>query len=126
MIKKLNPTSASHTIPYPDHKSEFEIHAAIYMTLLQAGINVRGEVQLYDCFGLHKTKASCRFDLVVFDGLNNPKLILEIKSHVVKHKHGAENTRQFFKYGTFGVPVWFVYGMDDIEQIVHDVKNISL
>ena len=32
-------------------------------------------------------------------------------------------SRQFIRYVTFGVPVWFVYGMDGAEKALFEIKK---
>lgn len=123
MIEKLEFESSDHVIQFPEMESEFEVQAFLYSKLIDLGYAVRGEVQVLGNFGLRKTKASCRFDLIVFEK-QQPILILEIKARKVKHKTCVEDTRQSQKYRTFGIPVWFVYGMEGAKQVLIDIKAV--
>ena len=109
---RIEPESHMYEIKYPEIESEFEVQAFLYSELKKKGIDARGEVQTHGAFGLRPSKASCRFDVVVFEN-KKAILILEIKARKVRHKNGVENTRQGMRYPNFGVPVQFIYGMSD-------------
>lgn len=95
--------------PPGDWQSEFEVQAALFHELRNAGFVVRGEVLWRN----PATRRCCRFDLVLYrDGF--PFHAIEVKSRPVKHKDGAQNTRQGKRYREFGVPVTFVYGFQDV------------
>ena len=107
---KLEPLNQSQEINYPTegHFSEFEVQAHIYSVFKERGFDIRGEVKAR----LKGTRETCRFDLVIFtDG--EPSSIIEVKRRHRKHKHGLEKTRQARRYRQFGVPCYFVYGIDD-------------
>lgn len=60
-------------------------------------------------------RARCRFDLLIFNRgeLNH---IVEVKAKPITHRRGVEATRQGTRYREFGVPVTFVYGLDDADE----------
>lgn len=123
-LAKFDPVSSARIIAYPSdgHSSEFEVQAALYSALRELGIDVRGEVKFYGDFGLRDAKASCRFDLVIFRD-KNPELIIEVKARLKGHRNGIEATRQFQRYTGFGVPVWFVYGMEGARLAIDELKE---
>lgn len=122
VLHKVPAGQALHSIAYPSIQSEFEVQAYLYGALKAQGLDVRGEVCVFGLFGMREAKAVCRFDLVVFEN-KNPILILEVKARHVTHKNGIEANRQFKRYTTFGLPVWFVYGMDGAEIALSELKN---
>lgn len=124
---RINPESKENKITYPKVHSEFEVHAELYATIKLniTAADVRGEVKAYGTHGLRKTKASCRFDLVVFEREKlSPVCVIEVKGGKVRHKEGIEATRQGRRYVTFGVPVLVCYGFGDIESVVNEVKSM--
>lgn len=113
--------------PFPDEKlkidssaseaeNEFSVQAELYAMLRASGFRVRGEVRWFD----PRTREHCRFDLVLFDAFGEPMEIVEVKARSVVHKDGAENTRQGRRYRRFGVPVTFVYGLDDAKRFISE------
>lgn len=122
-LKKLSPNTSEHSIQYPQMDSEFEIQAYLFAKLKAAGFDVRGEVQVHGMFGLRKAKASCRFDIVIYEN-GVATLIIEVKARVVNHKSTVDDTRQGKRYTTFGVPVWFVYGMSDAEKALDEIRTL--
>jgi len=124
---RIDPESSENKIEYPSVHSEFEVHAELHAAIKHAvhGADVRGEVKAYGTHGLRKTKASCRFDLVVFDRTTrDPVCIVEVKGGKVRHKAGIEATRQGQRYVTFGVPVLVCYGFDDVQPVVNEIKAL--
>lgn len=125
-VLRIDPESKENKIQYPKVHSEFEVHAELYAAIKGGvpGADVRGKVKAYGTHGLRKTKASCRFDLVVFarDG-SPPVCVIEVKGGKVRHKEGIEATRQGQRYVTFGVPVLVCYGFEDIQIVVEEVKK---
>ena len=118
-MQTLEPKSKDLNIKYPDVDSEFEVHAMLYFNLRQAGWDARGEVPFHGSFGLRKAKAACRFDLVIFNQDKTPRFIIEVKARPVRHKTTVEDTRQGTRYPMFGVPVHFVYGMQDAAVLLN-------
>ena len=116
--------SSDNTINYPDHASEFEVHAELYYELKKInGCEIRGEVKSRGTHGLRKTKTACRFDLVVY--LNEKAIcIIEVKGNEVKHKTTIEDTRQGVRYSSYGVPVIVCYGFEDVDQVKSYVENL--
>ena len=106
----LQPLSTVNAIPEHSERlpSEFEIQSTIYQMLLDAGLKVRGEMQC----DFEYPRGHCRFDIVIYEG-EKPVHILEVKARSVRHKEGAHSTRQGYRYRQFGVPVTFVYGVED-------------
>lgn len=124
---RIEPAGTENVIGYPIVHSEFEVHAELFSEIRKnvESADVRGEVKAYGTHGLRKTKASCRFDLVVFDkSTRRAVCLIEVKGGKVRHKDGIEATRQGQRYVTFGVPVLVCYGFDDIKQVVDEVKSI--
>lgn len=122
MLKTVQAISGSLEIPYPAVESEFEVQAWLWAELRKAGFDAKGEVQILGKFGLRKTKASCRFDVVVFDVTKKAICVFEVKARVVRHKTVVEDTRQGRRYPHFGVPVHFVYGMAGAEAALKMVQ----
>jgi hypothetical protein len=113
----LEPVTNRYKISYPEKESEFEVQAFLFSSLKALGLDVRGEVQCHGAFGMRSKKASCRFDLVLFED-KEAVLVLEVKARPVKHKTSVEDTRQGRRYPHFGVPVRFIYGMEDAKEFL--------
>ena len=120
-VTRLEPASASHLIAEPSMQSEFEVQAWLFCALKQAGFNVRGEVK--QKFTLAGKRAVCRFDLVIFKN-GVATIILEVKSSPTRHSKGIEGTRQGIRYGHYGVPVLFVYGMEGAELALSQITSL--
>lgn len=114
---RIEATGRDFEIGYPEVHSEFEVQAFLFSELKLAGFDARGEVQVHGLFGQRSTKASCRFDIVIFKD-KQAIMVLEVKARSVKHKSGVENTRQGKRYPLFGVPVYFIYGMEDAKEFL--------
>ena|SRR3990167_843488 len=113
-MKRLQATSSEYKVPKQrDRPNEFEVQAYLYSALKVLGHDIRGEVNWAD----KKTFEHCRFDLVIYEG-GVAKEILEIKWGQVNHKNGVENTRQGHRYRKFGIPVTFIYGMEDANNFL--------
>jgi len=112
LYMRIEPESSRYEIKYPENESEFEVQAFLYSALKKKCIDARGEVKSHGSFGLRPSKASCRFDIVIFEN-KKAILILEIKARKIRHKNGLKSTRQGTRYPNFGVPVQFIYGMSD-------------
>lgn len=67
-------------------------------------------------------KRQCRFDLVIYEN-GEATRIIEVKSARIKHKTDVTQTRQGHNYAQFGIPVTFVYGMDDANQFIRDLEG---
>lgn len=123
MLTKLASTDSRHVVPYPPEQSEFEVQAFLYSSLKNAGLNVRGEINVRGDFGFRK-RGLCRFDIVIYDEHEQPTLIIEVKSYTFRRaSKPIENTRQAKKYRQFGIPVWFVYGMHNAELAILELTN---
>jgi len=117
MLKTLKPSSSELTLAYPEVRSEFEVQALVYWKLLEAGLDVRGEVAVKGGFDRRRRESTCRLDLVVYkDGI--AQCIIEVKARPVLHKTSVEDTRQGQRYPCFGIPVYFVYGVEGAASIV--------
>lgn len=112
---RIQPTTSENRVPTPtaSHASEFEVQAHLYSGLKERGKEVRGEVKFPRAKG-SKTRA-CRFDLVIYKA-GVAVEIVEVKRAGKKHKNGVERTRQGCVYPTFGVPVVFIYGIEDANE----------
>lgn len=117
----LEAVSSSKSIEKPraGRFSEFEVQATLYTGLLFRSVDVRGEVVKEFPRVKGQMREKCRFDLVIFYGERAIR-ILEVKGDYVKHKNGVENTRQGRRYPQFGVPVTFIYGMNEAKQFLAD------
>ena len=122
MLTKIQPTSSEYKITYPERNSEFEVQAALFSALLREGYVVRGEVEKRVLVVGGRT-AVCRFDLVVYDAQHTPLVILEVKANAIRHKVPLQYTRQGRRYPRFGVPVWFVYGLDGVDTAMVNVRK---
>ena len=120
-MKTLDPISNEFTIPVPNGATEFEVHAELFVRLRDLGFDVRGEVNWKSKKKEAGRKMTCRFDLVVYDD-GKPAHIIEIKSAPIDHRDGLENTRQGRRYRMFGVPVTFVYGMEEARAVIDLLK----
>ena len=120
----IDSTSAENKIAYPDHVSEFEVHAALYLALKQAtSADIRAEVKSRGTNGLRSAKTACRFDIVAFvDGV--AICIVEVKGGAVNHKTAMQDTRQGTRYPTYGVPLIVCYGSSDIPSVVEKVNSL--
>lgn len=114
-MQTLQPTSKAHDVPNRSDEriGEFEVQATLFNKLRALGVKVRGEVKWRN----KDTRETCRFDLVIYEN-GRAVEIVEVKSAPVQHKAGVEATRQCKRYRTFGIPVTFVYGMEDAERFV--------
>jgi hypothetical protein len=117
------PTARKTKLEYPDKYSEFEVQAELYNRLKQEGLTVRGEVR-GSCNDGNKT-VGCRFDLVIFNSLKRPVLIIECKNN---RSHDGRKTifdrvktRQYRKYSKFELPTFQCLSMNHIDAVVFDV-----
>lgn len=116
---RYSPTSSAHAIVYPDGESEFEVHARIYLELLQRGFDVRGEVPFTFPDGRR-----CRLDLVVFDQ-GKATHIIEVKAGRKQFdQHSHKHTRQPTRYRLLGVPVTFVYGHLGADELLKEFESV--
>ncbi len=86
-------------ILYPTKPSEFDIQADLYSSLKELGYNCHNQVSSY-CHG-----KKSRFDIVVFDLDNQPRIIIEVKDSENKTLVYGEKTNQIEKYLQYGIPV---------------------
>jgi len=108
-ISELNLTHGK--ILVPTKPSHFEIQAYVYSSLLQMGVDVRGEVRAKNKAG----KAS-GLDLVIFEGYK-PVMILEIKK---SKRNRIDDQKE--EYTKFGVPLRFIMGMKSAEAYIEKVR----
>ena len=114
---KLEPVSTSFTVPLRNGSpTEFEVHAYLYSELKLRGYDIRGEITFTD----KATNEHYRFDLVLYK--KHAVEIIEVKAHATKHKDCLENTRQAKKYRRFGIPVVFIYGIDDADLYLSELR----
>lgn len=124
-MKILDSTSDENKIEYPTQHSEFEVHAELYGRLKEMDwFDVRAEVKARGTHGLRKSKTSCRFDIVLFID-KVAVCIIEVKDGKTKHKTTVEDTRQGQRYPSFGIPVVFCYGFDDIQNVINYSAELS-
>lgn len=111
-----------NTIGYPRRLSEFEMQAIIYGQLRSLHIDARGCVGARcDDFGKHH---KCYFDLVVFDRLKKPVLIIEVKNRKKKSKLSGIGGRQHRRYSKFSVPIVVCDREDDVFRTVDKVVEM--
>ena len=122
MLAKIQPTSSKYKLTYPLHDSEFNVQATLFSALRQEGYIVHGEMVEHIAI-TNGRRAICRFDLVVYDSRHVPLVVLEVKSGAIRHKVPLPYTRQGRRYTQFGVPVWFVYGMDDVGAAMTEIRK---
>lgn len=95
----------------PTNPTEFEVQAFVYSELRRIGWNVRGEVPTF----AHKA----RFDLVVYDNMDEPIRIIEVKCERRSAKRGTRSGDQIGDYYDFyGVPVDLVCGMSEARKYI--------
>lgn len=113
-MKTLVPITNQYEVPTgpSSRETEFEVQAALFISLKAAGIAVRGEIKWCGRASKDARRETCRFDLVIYE-LGRAVHIIEVKAAPMQHKDGVEATRQGQRYRRFGVPVTFVYGSDD-------------
>jgi len=70
----------------------------------------------------------CRFDAVAIDDDDNIVAIVEFKSYSAKfrqpHYTPNYNTKQITKYKKFGVPVFIVGRMNQVEYIIYKIVDL--
>lgn len=98
-------------ITYPSAYSEFEIQASIYCALIAVGLDVRGEVKC----------KPCRFDLVVYKN-KEAVCIIEVKKW--RKKTEPTKTKQFIKYSSYNLPLFYCGYMADVTKVCSDVLSI--
>lgn len=94
---KLSIEQLQQVIPYPLHRSEFEIQAELFFELRRLGYDVRGEVVT--------RQRKNRFDIVIYHG-KCPVAIIEVKPDKIRDSHA----RQMDRYMEFGVQVFVIRG----------------
>lgn len=94
-------------IKEPEKISEFEVQAWLFASLKDVGINVRGEVIVHTGLNISGYKVA-RFDLVVFKE-GKAAMIIEVKDKMPR-KGVNQDSRQFKKYSSFGLPLYYVHG----------------
>ena len=106
-----------YTIYYPIKEkkiSEFEVQSDLYQELKKLGFNVKGEV---------KAKYS-RLDIVVFDNLNNARIIIEVKSRL-RPRATIRKYKRVQKYEElFNLPVLVCINHDQIDETIKKVKEL--
>jgi hypothetical protein len=108
----LNPGEVKREIRYPSLPSEFEVQAFLYTELRCLGYDARGEVTTRD--------GEFRFDIVIFTGAGHsrrPVRIIEVKDRTKSYRR-----KQIEAYGTYGVIVISVCGMDQARALLNRAK----
>lgn len=101
----------------PKHCTEFEVQAYLWHELRALGLNVRGEVKLK-----FSKRQTVRFDLACFQE-GRLTAIIEVKRSSVQHKTTWKETRQGLRYLQYGVPVYIVYGMDEADVFITEIRK---
>lgn len=105
-------------IPYKEKNTEFEIQSYLYQSLLDLGVNVRGNVSN----GRKRDRGNApkmHFDLVIYDKENKAQKIIEVKDSI-NHRL---NTAQHEKYKTTGLEVIYARGMKEARKLVQKFKD---
>lgn len=120
MINTLEPTDSEYAnkVRKPDRPTEFDVHAWLYIQLKDLGYDVNCQVSANLGRAIPKgRRGQCWFDIAVFQGEKLVEII-EVKAAQVTHKDGVDVTRQCIRYRKFGVPLTYVYGMQDAIELV--------
>lgn len=108
-------------IHYPDNYSEAEIQFMLHSRLLALGYDSRLEVterkNVKKAFGNRKGFRQCRFDCVIFND-KQALCIVEVK----KNKESSF-TRQNEKYRIYGLPLVYLFGVNDLEGCISRIKE---
>ncbi len=123
-METLQPLSNTNMVPSgpSSRETEFEVQAALFSRLREAGFQVRGEVKWCKKRKAGARGETCRFDLVIYEGARAIHIV-EVKAAPMRHKNGLEATRQGSRYRHFGVPVTFVYGSQDAETFIASLQK---
>jgi hypothetical protein len=108
-------------IEYPEKDSEFEVQASLWMALKAEGFIVKGEVEsvCYDFTAYHRVS----FDLVVFNELKAPIVIIECKNWISDCEQ--LKGRQARRYAMFGVPVLLCTKLANVPKVVKAVLALE-
>jgi len=67
---------------------------------------------------------NCRFDMIIPKG-NKIIAIIEFKAYRRSHSNlRSGNTKQFKKYSSYGIPVIYCKGKDEIDQTINQIKQL--
>lgn len=89
--------------------TEFEIHAYLFIRLIEMGFNARGEVKSLFVTDEEELERKARFDIVIFGKDNEPLEIIEVKDNEIHQKH--KTLAQFKRYQKYNLPLTFVDGI---------------
>ena len=98
--------------------SEFEIQAELYYRIKELGFNIRGEVSCF--YSENRVTNKARFDLLVLDKDNNPKLIIEVKKRSQLNLSIRES-KQMEKYKITGLECIYCLGQSNIDNCINNV-----
>lgn len=119
--RRIRASGLRNTISWPDFESEFEVQANLYSMLKARGYKVRGCVQAWcDDPNPHRVY----FDLVIYDGTQKARAVIECKNDQCKSTELAKGTRQYRRYQKFGVPVIKCAGSQYIERTIIHLDSI--
>lgn len=105
---------------YPVKYSEFEIQAELYHQLRIRDVEVRGSVPAR-CFEFNK-QPFVFFDLVVFNLLKLPVVIIECKNHSENSPPHVLNGRQKRRYEQFNIPILLCDRVSRIEPVIQEIE----
>lgn len=112
-IKTIQNFESEYKIDYPKKYSEFEVQANLYAVLkFSYKLDVRGEVAIGQGSG------KSRFDLVVFKD-KKAVCIIEVKNQ--KREGLNTNTKQYKKYSSFGLRLFYCLNMSFVKPLAEEV-----
>ena len=96
--------------------SEANIQAEFYMACKENNINCYLEY--------HIKFLKSRFDAVIYDDNDNIYAIIEIKSYKYNRLPNFD-TKQLKRYRSFGIPVFVVGRLEQIDNIISKIKELK-
>jgi hypothetical protein len=98
--------------------SEANIQAEFYMACKRHNINCYLEYSVIcTTKTMRKKQRKCRFDAVLYDKEDNIFAIIEIKSYHT-HRPGNRATVQLYHYEQYGIPVFLITRIENIESTI--------
>jgi hypothetical protein len=105
----------------PRRRSEAEIQAELWCTLLEYGMNARLEVPQYDSPKMRSGDRSARFDIVIYRK-NLIPIIIEVKKK--KPRKPVKELSQFKRYSKYNAELLFCCGEKEIKKTLNSVLDL--
>lgn len=131
MIKEKEPQSKIITakndvkIKYSIAPTEFEIQAALYLEIKHLCAIIDNHCEILSEVTIEMDGKTFRFDLMLFR-YNEPMCGIEVKKRKWKPctPHGKQQVKNYiiFEENT-EIPVFFCYGMDEVEETINKVNK---